>query len=270
MPEELKTMGRLSMPEELVLAIGVACLSMPQSSPIELLLKLRRVCKCWQREVQERVLKCHTTRPGQFHKNYLYDIICARNINAISPSSYRFLDTGLQISSCGPSLALTILNERSKRSFTDFNDLRQRVQDISDAHVQSLQNAGFYVEMIAAVCEQMVGHDTRHVLDLFAAWIVLTAVCAAQKSAACRPEAKLPAISMAIYTSAYHVTILLKNAGLEEAQDAALKEWRESVSERVSRALEERNVRPTREQIKKILVGIHTRYTRHVQDQSCS
>jgi hypothetical protein len=157
-------------------------------------------------------------------------------------------------------LALTILNERSKGSFTDFNDLRQRVQGISVAHVQSLQNAGFYVEMIAAVCEQMVGHSTKQVLDLFAAWIVLTAVCAAKD--------KLTAVSMAIYTSAYHVTILLKNAGLEEPQDAALTEWRESVSERVARALEERTVRPTQEQIKKILVGIHTRYTRHVQDQS--
>ncbi len=91
-----------------------------------------------------------------------------------------------------------------------------------------------------------------------------TAVCAAQQSAACRPEAKLPAVSMAIYTSAYHVTILLKNAGLEEPQDAALKEWRESVGERVSRALEDRHVRPTQEQINKNLVGIHTRHTRHV------
>jgi predicted nucleic acid-binding OB-fold protein len=92
----------------------------------------------------------------------LYDIAFVRNINAISPWSYRFLDTGLQISSCGPSLALAILNERSNRPFTDFNDLRQRVQDISDAHVQSLQNAGFYVEMIAAVCEQTNrGHGTK-------------------------------------------------------------------------------------------------------------
>ncbi len=58
--------------------------------------------------------------------------------------------------------------------------------------------------------------------------------------------------------------ILLKNAGLEEPQDAALKEWRESVGERVSRALEDRHVRPTQEQINKNLVGIHTRHTRHV------
>jgi hypothetical protein len=105
------------------------------------------------------------------------------------------------------------------------------------------------------------GHGTKQVLDRFTTWIVLTTVCPGRQSDVYRPEPKLSPVSMVIYTSAYHVTILLKNLkneGLEEPQDVVLKEWRESVSERVSHTLEERNVRATRENINFFLVVIHT------------
>ena len=126
-------------------------------------------------------------------------------------------------------MTLDISKERSNRSFTDFNDLRQRVEDISDTDVQSLQNVGFYVEMITVVSEiTNRGHGTKQVLDRFTTWIVLTTVCPGRQSDVYRPEPKLSPVSMVIYTSAYHVTILLKNLkneGLEEPQDVVLKEW---------------------------------------------
>ena len=51
----------MSMPDEMLQRIVRQCLSLPhpRSSEVGLLLMLRRVCKCWRREVHESVLQAH-------------------------------------------------------------------------------------------------------------------------------------------------------------------------------------------------------------------
>jgi hypothetical protein len=73
-------------------------------------------------------------------------------------------------------------------------------------------------------------------------------------SAACRTDANLTSVRMAIYTISHWFTDQVRRkSGLKEPRDTALQEWREEVAEKVSRALEASNVRPKREHIHKLV-----------------
>ena len=171
----------MSMPAELVQVIVKE--SVLNLSHVALLLKLRRVNKCWRQEVLERV--------------------------------FQILTDG-------------------KRSTNSVDDWNARVRE----------NYGLYREINATALV-----STKESLNMLAAWIVLAAL-----SAACRTDANLTSVRMAIYTISHWFTDQVRRkSGLKEPRDTALQEWREGVAEKASRALEQSNVRPTREHIQKLV-----------------
>jgi hypothetical protein len=91
--------------------------------------------------------------------------------------------------------------------------------------------------------------DTKQALNMSASWIVLVAL-----SAACRTEASLPSVRMAIYTTAFqsrpdlHLPDPIREKVKGELQ-SIIEPWCVVVADRVSCALERSHVRPTREQI---------------------
>jgi hypothetical protein len=90
--------------------------------------------------------------------------------------------------------------------------------------------------------------DTKQALSMSASWIVLVAL-----SAACRTEANLLSVRMAIYTTAFqsrpdlHIPDQIREKVKDELQ-SIIEPWCVVVADRVSCVLERSHVRPTREQ----------------------
>jgi hypothetical protein len=134
--------------------------------------------------------------------------------------------------------------EVQERVFQILTDGKRSTNSLDGWDARGWENYGLYREINATALV-----STKQSLNMLAAWIVLAAL-----SAACRTDANLTSVRMAIYTISHWFTDQVRRkSGLKEPRDTALQEWREEVGEKVARALEQSNVRPTREHIQKLV-----------------